>query len=251
MRGLDSNYRFIRYAGSTLVNHLKICYRQTPEICAHVKHEASPKKSNVSSSASQNIQLPWLPLPDSSGFQHSSLYPQMLPPSMPPTRTHLPLGSTTSLSALPSPYTHFVVLMDQSPLLSPGQFVTNHPTPKSQSQSILINDSGVWPPEFQRKFEERIVRLTASAGLPLYWVDNPEWIDLVNNFLPSARSPSRKVLTNCLTPAITKEYRDMKKVAARDQNTTLQADGWTGANFHHLLTFMIAFNKQVRSESSP
>jgi len=54
----------------------------------------------------------------------------------------------------------------------------------------LIDDSGIWPPEFQRKFEERIARLTVSAGLPLSWVNNPEWIDFINDFLPSARSPS-------------------------------------------------------------
>ncbi|KAF9782368.1 hypothetical protein BJ322DRAFT_1010247 [Thelephora terrestris] len=123
------------------------------------------------------------------------------------------------------------------------------PISQSQSQSVLIDNPGVWLPEFQRKFEERIARLTVSAGMPLSWVDNPEWIDFINDFVPSARSPSRKVLTNRLIPMVAKSYRDMAKIAARNQNVTLQADGWTGVNFHHLLAFMISFNNQVWFET--
>jgi hypothetical protein len=107
----------------------------------------------------------------------------------------------------------------------------------------------VWIPEFQLKFEERIARLTVSAGLPLSWVDNPEWIDFINDFLPSARSPSQKDLTNRLIPSAAKHYQSMAKLVARNKNATLQADGWTGVNFHHLLVFMFAFDKQVRFTS--
>ena len=103
----------------------------------------------------------------------------------------------------------------------------------------------------QKQFEEKIAKLTAAAGLPLSWVDNPEWIDFVNDFLPYAQSPSQKVLTNRLIPAAVKKHQDKTKVMTRDQNATLQADGWTGANFHHLLAFLITVNKQVRLFSLP
>jgi len=35
------------------------------------------------------------------------------------------------------------------------------------------------------------------------------------------------------------------KESSRSQNATIQADGWTGVNFIHLLTFMIAVKKKV------
>ena len=240
---------FLRYASSTLLNHLKTCARQTQENRSNARHEVvSPRKSNASGSTRPSTQPLW-PLSTTgnlSTLQHSPQHSLMLPPSVPPTRTCSPAVSTSSLSALPSPYSGLMLSLDPSPQPSPGQSFSNHPTPRSRSQSILIDDSSTWLPDFQKKFEERIARLTVSAGLPLSWVDNPEWIDFINDFVPSVRSPSRKVLTNRLIPAAAKNHRDMAKIAAKNQNTTLQADGWTGTNFHHLLAFMIAFNKQVR-----
>ncbi|KAH9162790.1 ribonuclease H-like domain-containing protein [Lactarius sanguifluus] len=41
-------------------------------------------------------------------------------------------------------------------------------------------------------FETAVAHLTASAGLPLRWVENPEWLALCERFLPNAKSPSRK-----------------------------------------------------------
>jgi len=73
----------------------------------------------------------------------------------------------------------------------------------------------MWPIELQRKFEERIAWLTVSAGLPLLWVDNLEWIDFVTDFLPSAQSLSQKVLTNHLIPMAAKQYQDATKSTAK------------------------------------
>ena len=237
----DKDYGFLRYASSTLVNHLKVCSRQSETNRSHARHEAiSPKKPVASGLTHQNVPPLWLP--SNPGNQRSPSYSQMLPPIS-------PAASTSALSALPSPYTNLIIPLSDSPMLSPAQSFSNHPTPRSRSQSILIDNVGVWIPEYQRKFEERIARLTVSAGLPLSWVDNPEWIDFINDFLPFARSPSRKVLTNRLIPAAAKNHQDMAKVAAKNRNITLQADGWTGINFHHLLAFMITFDKQVRFRS--
>ena len=96
-------------------------------------------------------------------------------------------------------------------------------------------------------FEARVARLTAAAGLPLAWVDNPEWIDFIHQFLPWAVSPSQKVLTTHLIPRAAESYRQNAKESSKGQNATIQADGWTGTNFHHLIAFMIAVNKKVRS----
>jgi hypothetical protein len=248
----DTEYGFLRYASSTLINHLKTCGRQTPAIRARAKHDseaASPRKPGRLGSTHLSIQPPW-PQFHHGTFQHSPQYhDQMLPPSLPSTRACSPAASISALSAFPSPYLGVTTPFDDGPLYSPAQSSANLPNPGSRSQSVLINDSGIWPPEYQTKFEERIARLTVSAGLPLSWVDNPEWIDFIKDFLPFAWSPLRKVLTNRLIPTAAKNHQNVAKAAAKGQNTTLQADGWMGVNFHHLLAFMITFNKQVRSKS--
>ena len=94
-------------------------------------------------------------------------------------------------------------------------------------------------------FENHIARLTVSAGFPLSWVDNTEWIDFCTKFLPAASLPSRKTLTRRLLPAAVEELRASAKAAAKGHETTLQADGWTGINNHHLLAFMITANGKV------
>jgi len=244
----NKEYGFIRYAASTLINHLKTCSRQSEENRAQARHEApSPRRPQRPVPIAPAISLPWpLSIPGSS--QNSPPFPSMLPPSLPLTRTCSPAVSISALSAsFPPTFGDLMIPSNDSPQLSPGQLFSGLSTPRSQVPSILIDDPGpgVWLPDVQRKFEERIARLTASAGLPLSWVDNPEWIDFINDFLPSARSPSRKVLTNRLIPTIAQGYRDHTKTMARGKNVTLQADGWTGVNFHHLLALMISFNNQV------
>jgi hypothetical protein len=87
--------------------------------------------------------------------------------------------------------------------------------------------------------------MTASAGFPLSWVDNPEWIDFCMEFLPAAKLPSRKTLTRRLLPAAITELCVSARTAAKGHNVTLQANGWTGVNNHHLLAFMITANGKV------
>ena len=107
-----------------------------------------------------------------------------------------------------------------------------------------------WSLDIQGVFENQIARLTAAAGLPLSWVDNPESIDFVHQFLPWATFPSCKVLSAHLVPRAAERYRELSKKSTMGQNTTIQADRRTAVNFHHLLTFMITTNKKVQSPHS-
>ena len=84
--------------------------------------------------------------------------------------------------------------------------------------------------------------MTALAGFPLSWVDNPEWIDFCTEFLPAVKLPSQNTLTCCLLPAAITELHVSARTAAKGYNMTLQADGWMGMNNHHLLAFMITAN---------
>ncbi|GLB43959.1 putative protein of unknown function (DUF 659) [Lyophyllum shimeji] len=56
---------------------------------------------------------------------------------------------------------------------------------------------------------------------------------------------SRKVLTRRIIPKLVQELQEEAKAAAKGKNATLEADGWTGENHHHLIAFMIAVEGKV------
>jgi len=87
--------------------------------------------------------------------------------------------------------------------------------------------------------------MTAFTGFPLFWVDNPEWIDFFTEFLPAAKLPLQKTLTHHLLPAAITELHASPTAATKGHKATLQADGWTGVNNHHLLAFMIMADGKV------
>lgn len=193
-------------------------------------------------------------LPPSTRFNLPALHLQT-PPLPSPAISTLP---SPQLSALPSPLINTFptpygsphpLHSDQSPAVSAPSSLSVEPPASHILQSMPQPSSQSWSEELQIKFETHIARLTVSAGLLLSWVDNPEWIDLVHQFLPAAKSPSRKALTTRIIPHITKIYRQIAKDSSRDQNATIQADGWTGTNFHHLLAFMIAVKMKVGSKT--
>jgi hypothetical protein len=94
-------------------------------------------------------------------------------------------------------------------------------------------------------FETGLARLTASAGLPLRWVENPEWLALCEQFLPNATSPSRKVLTQRLIPAMLKGFKQAAQEQCQGLEGTVSYDGWMGGNHHHYVAFMVNCRGQV------
>lgn len=117
--------------------------------------------------------------------------------------------------------------------------------PRRMSRQPSLPNPNLWDSAKQKRFETRVARLTASAGLPLAWVDNIEFIDLIAEFIPGAKPPSRKVLTNRLIPTTVDELRAEAKSAASGHEATIQADGWTGQNKHHLIAVMITVHGEV------
>ena len=258
---------FILYASQTCTNHLRFCPNQPASIRQDAELKAkSPKKHLRYSPYAAPRTGTILPSPMfPSGSRSSS---QMLPPqSLPSSRLNSP-ALHVQTSALPSPINSTAPspqlsvlsfpLIDPLPLLNGTPLYNQSPAMSSlyvePSTSLIFQPPGLqgwgWSEELQIRFEIQIARLTAAAGLPLSWVDNPEWIDFIHIFLPAAKSPSRKVLTTRLIPGVVEEYSRIAKESASGQNATIQADGWTGANFHHLLAFMIAVKKKVCSTIS-
>jgi hypothetical protein len=107
----------------------------------------------------------------------------------------------------------------------------------------------VWLQGEQALFETSLARLTASAGFPLRWVDNPEWHAFCDRWVPNAKTPSRKVLTQRLLPATLKVFKETAKEQARGSEATASCDGWTGGNHHHFIAFMVMCNGQVSHDN--
>lgn len=116
---------------------------------------------------------------------------------------------------------------------------------KSRANTIIPVPLDTWSDARQLCFEEKLVRLTALAGLPLSWVENPEWLSFCTEFIPSAKSPSRKVLTQRLLPRTLREFQFAAKQHVSGQNITVSCNRWTGENFYHYIMFMIVVNKMV------
>ena len=108
----------------------------------------------------------------------------------------------------------------------------------------------VWSPSRVKAFEHRILRLTASAGFPLSWVENPEFHALQDEFIIGSPHISRKVLTKQILCEVVTEFHEAVKQQTAGKEATMQSDGWTDINNHHLVAFMITADQKVRALSA-
>ena len=83
----------------------------------------------------------------------------------------------------------------------------------------------------------------AACGFPLSWVDNPEWNAFCDKFIPAAHVLSCNTLTHQIIPDVTNHFQ--AQAYSKGQLGTLQDDGWTGINHHHLLASMLSVNGKV------
>jgi hypothetical protein len=102
-----------------------------------------------------------------------------------------------------------------------------------------------WSAARKKAFEKRILRLTASAGFPLSWTENLEWRLFCDEFVAGAPTISRKVLTKRILKEVVEEFQMEVKMKVAKKEATMQSDGWTGVNNHHLVAFMITADKMV------
>ena len=98
----------------------------------------------------------------------------------------------------------------------------------------------------QHSFNVHIGRMTVAVGLPISWTDNPEVRSVFQTFLPWAQLPSRKTLSRSILPALQSSLRAQAQKETKGSNCTLQCDGWTAMNMHHLIAFMITVWPKVR-----
>lgn len=96
-----------------------------------------------------------------------------------------------------------------------------------------------WSDAHQEWFECHIANITASCGLPFNWVENQAVRNFLDDFLPFATPISSYQITNRIVPHEVNQYWQLAKSTSKGCQATLQTDGWTGINFHHLVAFMV------------
>ncbi|KIJ10127.1 hypothetical protein PAXINDRAFT_86523 [Paxillus involutus ATCC 200175] len=124
---------------------------------------------------------------------------------------------------------------------------TSTAPPGSPNPAFYWSTEAAWTPADQADWEAALARLTASAGLPLRWIENPEWKKICDCFLSKAKNPSSKVLTDRIIPEVLNVLKASAQVECRGSEATLQCDGWTGENHHHLIGFMMTAQRKLHT----
>ena len=94
-----------------------------------------------------------------------------------------------------------------------------------------------WSNVHQEHFERHLANITASCGFPFSWVENQVVRNFLDDLLPLAAHISSYQLTSRIVPQEVDQYRQLAKSTSKGCQATLQTDGWTGINFHHLVAF--------------
>jgi hypothetical protein len=250
-------YGWIASATSTALNHLRVCTLVSEDVRSTAEEARAGKYASDSpTSRRRRREHPDMLQPAMPSISFNAPGPlSMAGPSMLPNDPNIPQdyewGGSISRQ---SPLMQYSSLQNSPAPSESGSSYSNSRAPtRSNSfstqyhrQSNVIDPALHWSREKQKSFDTHIARMTASAGFPLSWVDNPEWIDFCTEFLPAAKLPSRKTLTRRLLPAAIEELCTSARATAKGHEATLQADGWTGVNNHHLLAFMITADGKVR-----
>jgi hypothetical protein len=262
---------------TTLLCHLRDCDLHNADVRSRAQqeyHESySPHKGNhhhTTLPPGVSVQPLTLTItPTENGLFAATAAPAMLPRMSLPVLS-LPLVTSTlstSSSLLTASSTYGSI--PASPAMSEMSFSSHHSKRRRLTQSGHYSGSGsagpststappgspnpafywsteaAWTPADQADWEAALARLTASAGLPLRWIENPEWKKICDCFLSKAKNPSSKVLTDRIIPEVLNVLKASAQVECQGSEATLQCDGWTGENHHHLIGFMMTAQRKV------
>ena len=252
----------------TMLNHLCKCAHQPSDVRNWALQEHQTKYARPS--ARSVIPMPFIaPLPmlpqASSSHQPPQNTPALFLQQFPQTPLHPQPGLTPQLppfdinnqspalvvdAPFPTlPHTNALGFYPQlSPNISPSHTPSRPPSSMSsypQGHSASRPQSQLSSNFDQHKFNVQIGRMTIAAGLPLSWTDNPEARSVFHIFFPWAQLPSQKTLSRSILPALQTSLRAQSQKETKGTKCTLQCDGWTGINMHHLIAFMITIWPKV------
>ncbi|KAF8549193.1 hypothetical protein OG21DRAFT_1488736 [Imleria badia] len=206
---------------TTLLCHLRDCQLHPDDVWSHAQQEHHHSYSLNKSTCHQTLLPPAVTIQPSTPFKlavlpqhgsHIASIHQPLPmwPSLPMLLVPVTMTSAANISPYGSPS------LPPSPVLSEisshhskrrrltqsGHFSTasgsrspsTHSVSPSPGPAHWVSEV-VWTSADQADWKTGLARLTASAGLPLRWIENPEWKKLCDRFLPKAKIPSPKLHT--------------------------------------------------------
>lgn len=277
----DARRHWLVGRSGTMLTHLKNCVLQPAAVRERAKCDAKARKRNQAAAvtAATSSPEPGIPPEMFSGMPDPTDYTSISPFTMPTPSVQLTAGSSFqsnspfnySASASPIagpsalPASNLFSLFPSMHGPSSAPIASNQlRTSMSRSASVISRrpsssvsegfyasglDPHCWNDFRQRRFETRIARITASAGLPLGWIENPEVVTFISEFVnPAAHTPTRTSLTRRILPFAVKEAKDQTQrlIAALPLRLgTIQFDGWTGINSHHYDAFMLALARTV------
>jgi len=210
----------------------------------------SPVRAWPARVLSQMPSVPWPIATEASGSRPTTHPPFQFSSSLSVGPYFHPMYSPSTSGSVPSTRAPSPAFSDSTQSSRPSKRPCRSDSVRSH-QAPFPGYEPAWSKGEQALFETTVARLTASAGLPFRWVENPEWLALCERFMPNARSPSRKVLTQRLIPATLKTFKQAAKEHCRGMEGTVSYDGWTGGNHHHYIAFMVNCRGQVSLVNFP
>lgn len=233
---------------TTLLNHLRNCDR----VPRNVREDAAAKLGKPLQLAPSRLTTsPPSSLPSIGSHSSSSICRPSLAMSTVSTPTLSSLSSATLVASdseapfpgLVHPYAERTIMPQLGYGAAAPQVSRNQRRALARVPSLA--QPPPWTSETQRRFESRIARVTASANIPLSWVDDPEVQAFFADFIPAARPISRRVLTSRLLPTELDAQRAILLPRIQGGEATLQCDGWSAGNFHHYTGFTLTVKKEV------
>ena len=175
------------------------------------------------------------PIPTLSHLTHlqtGTLFASVPSASNSPAMSPLLLDSPSLPSAMPSPTLSDLSFADSQKRKRLSRSASSH----TLSRHAILEP---WNSGKQERFDSRIARITAATNFPLSWIENPEVLAFFDEFIPGAKVPTRKVLTNQIIPSEVNKLRHQAMKIVSGSEVTIQCDGWTALNMHHYIAFMM------------
>ena len=187
-------------------------------------------------------------------------YADLCMPSAPASSELLLLGAGLQSSTSPNPimpaasypneYQHSPVVSTYGSSPSPSLYIP----PSCQSSSSNLSSMlplGLgspalpqpWTDADRAHFGAWLAWITASCGFPFSWVEDPEWLGFLQEFLPTAEPIKCQSLANHWIPLEVGKFCQEAKNHSRGLEGTIQCDGWSGINFYHFIAFMLTTSK--------
>ncbi|SJK98740.1 uncharacterized protein ARMOST_02009 [Armillaria ostoyae] len=249
-------HEWLRARADTLLKHLRDCPRQPPAVCDRARNELEsrspvkhmrcpPMPVNMIPTHPFQLSHP-TPSHPTSSFISPGLYPESTGLLSHPDIGPLISQPSSSSSSFLAPHSS----LSRAPSVAPSDSVS---AVGSRRSLYSLDDESLehFPSKRARHSISRQASFTlkrlSSAGFSLSWVENPEWIAFCEDFIPAAKVPSRKVVTNHLLSTTLDAMRASVRHEAAGQSITAQCDGWSGENHHHYIAFMVTVNGKVQT----